>query len=247
MAKNLIELNNRDKEPGGGSSNSSQILIYDQIGGFFSGISAKDIAEKIAGFDDGADINVRINSPGGNVFDGVAIYNSLAKHPGKVIIDIDAQALSIASIIAMSGDEIRIAENAWMMVHQPWAVAVGSSEDLRREADLMDKIKGQLVNIYAARTKQTRNSIEDMVDQETWLTADEALSFGFVDSITENKSIAALADLSRFNKVPEAFATRVQHDIEASKRPRTDAFKQKMAAMQNTALKIKAQSGRRTG
>ena len=101
-------------------------------------------------------INVRINSPGGNVFDGVAIANAIKSHPAKTVVYIDGIAASIASIIALAGDEVVMAENAFFMFHEAWSITIGSAEDLRKEADLLDKIDGVLAQTYVKKPARMR-------------------------------------------------------------------------------------------
>ncbi len=133
-------------------------------------------------------VKVRLDSPGGIVWDGFAIYNALHQHPARVEIDIDALAASAASVIAMAADEIRIAEAAMMMIHDPWSCTCGSANDLRAEAGLLDKITGSIAGVYTARTGIKRDAVLKMMADETWLDAQEAVDQGFADSVTKNKS-----------------------------------------------------------
>lgn len=216
-----------------------EIFIYDLVSATGHGISSKEITNQIAKFNSRDRINVRINSPGGSVFEGLAIFNALKRHPGKIIVDIDAQALSIASIIAMAGDEIRIAANAWMMIHQPWSNQGGTADELRKEANLIDEVQERLVAVYVARTGQTIESIDSMMEKETWLTARRAKDLGFVDTITENSAIAAMADLKRFKHPPREFVARVNTKTGLPKRPRLDALRPKLARMRRVTSEIK--------
>ena len=186
-------------------TSSAEILIYEEIGdGWMGGISAKQFAEDVKGLKNVSDINVRINSEGGSVFDGHAIYNTLKNHKARVTVDIDGLAASIASIIAMAGDEIRMAENAFMMIHDPWMVAAGTAGELRSQADVMDKVQEKLVNTYVKRTNGDAEQISAWMADETWMNAEEALERGFVDSITEETRMAAcVKHKDRYKQVPE--------------------------------------------
>ena len=187
------------------SGDTAEILIYEVIGEDFwtgGGVTAKGFSDELKALGDVKTINLRINSPGGSVFDGVAIYNNLAQHPAKVNVYIDALAASIASIIAMAGDTITMAENAMMMIHNPWALVVGDSNDMRKEADLLDKIRDTLVTTYATRTGKKAEEITAMMDAETWFTAEEAKEAGFADAIVAGKKAANLYDLSVFKNAP---------------------------------------------
>lgn len=163
---------------------TAEILVYEEIGeGWFGGLGAKAFAEELTALGPLSTINLRINSPGGDVFEGVAIYNTLANHPAKVNVFIDGLAASIASVVAMAGDTIAIAENAMMMIHNPWALAMGESKDMVKMAELLDKIKETMVGTYAQRTGQDAKAVSDIMDAETWLTGQEAVDQGFADSV----------------------------------------------------------------
>ena len=197
-------------------SNNAEILIYEEIGdGWLGGISAKQFAEDVKKLTDVSNINVRINSEGGSVFDGHAIYNTLKNHKARITVDIDGLAASIASIIAMAGDEIRMAENGFMMIHDPWVVAAGTADELRSQADVMDKVQEKLVNTYVKRTGGTAEEISQWMADETWMNAEEALERGFVDSITEETRMAArVRNTKRYKHVPKTLI---------DERPRMDA------------------------
>jgi ATP-dependent Clp protease, protease subunit len=207
---------------------TGELFIYDDIGGgFFGGIGAKHVADEVNGLGKIETLNVRLNSAGGDVFEGLAIYNFLNRHPARVVVDVDGMALSIASIIAMAGDEIRIADNAMMMIHDPWTMAVGSSDDFRTQADLMDQVKENLVGVYADRTKRDRGDLSSLMSEETWLTAADAVEMGFADAVTENLKIAARFDPTRFKNSPKNFAT--------TNGPKPNPLRAKLAEMQRRA------------
>lgn len=184
------------------------VLVYDEIGTF--GVNAAAFAKDIREHK-GKKINLRIHSPGGSILDGSAIFNALKRHKGGVDVYVDGLAASMASVIMLAGDKVHAAENALVMIHNPWSVAIGDSEEMRKTADLMDKMKDGIVNIYAAKTKKDPDEIERMMDEETWFTADEAKAFGFVDVVTERMDIAASAHtaevLARYKKTPAALTS----------------------------------------
>lgn len=181
-----------------------ELYIYDVIGESWGyGISAKMVADALKGMGDVESIDVRINSEGGSVFDGLAMYRLLVDHASTVTVHIDGIAASAASLVAMAGNEIRIAEAGFVMIHNPWTFAAGSSSDLRQVADLMDKLAEQIVGVYAGRTKQSAPDIEQWMDEETWMIAEEAVERGFADTVTENLRAAAYIDVARFRNVPE--------------------------------------------
>jgi ATP-dependent Clp protease, protease subunit len=167
---------------------AAEILLYGDIGaGLWDGISAKEFAQELAGLGDVEEINLCINSPGGDVADGFAIYNTLNRHSARIIVDVDGLAASIASVIAMAGDEIRMAENASLMIHDPWTIAMGDAEELRRAASILDTLQGQIAGVYAARTGQSLAAIKRMMSAETWMTAEEARAAGFCTAVIDNK------------------------------------------------------------
>lgn len=139
-------------------------------------------------------LDVYINSGGGDVFAGQAIYNMIKHYAGQVTVHIDGLAASIATVIAMAGDRIVMPENALMMIHNAWCVARGNSGDLRDMADQLDRVDGLIRDVYAARTGIDAEVIASMMAAETWFTAAEALEAGLVDEIEANKAIAASLD-----------------------------------------------------
>jgi len=194
-----------------------ELLIYGVIGlpKEFGGVEASDVAEALAEHANASEVRVRLNSPGGFIFDGVAIYNQLVRHRARVVMDIDGIAASIASVIAMAGDEIRIAANAMMMIHDPSNIVWGTAEEMRRQADLLDKRKAQLVKTYVARTGIDADEVTRLMSDETWLDADEAIGLGFADTIVEDEAIAApsnfnFAALQGLYQVPDRAAAFFQ-------------------------------------
>ena len=173
----------------------AEIVIFDEIGqSFFSeGVTAKAVNEQLKSFGDVSEITVRINSPGGAVFDGLAIYNLLKQSSARIVVEIDGLAASAASVIAMAGDDIRMSANALMMIHPAQGVISGDADDLRERADVMDKITDNMVNIYAARTGLPREDLAALVSEDTWLSASEALDLNLITEITPDKAIAAKA------------------------------------------------------
>ena len=160
-------------------------------------------------------IDIYINSGGGDVFAGEAIYNMLRRHNARKVVHVDGLAASIASIIAMVGDEIIMPENAMMMIHEAWTIAGGNKRDLRGMADTLERLDGALCGIYVARTGNTDEEIMHMMESETWMTASEAVAAGFADKLEANKKIAASVDgkmltmngqhfnMSRYANAPE--------------------------------------------
>ena len=182
----------------------AELLIYEEIGeGWFGGVGAKGFAEQVKALGKGVGkINVRINSVGGNAFDGATIYNTLKNHPAKIHVHIDGAAISAASQIAMAGDEIEMAANAVFMAHKASGGVYGKVEELRSYVNLLEKVNDGLVNVYASRTGQTPEQITEWLDEERWFSAAEAVEFGFATKVSPAKAIAAKFDPK---SAPESF------------------------------------------
>lgn len=167
------------------AARNAELTIYGEIGEW--GVTAKEVADALKELGNVKAIDLYLNSPGGDVFDGIAIYNKLQQHKAQVTVHIDGMALSAASIVAMAGDRILMAENGMMMIHDPWGIALGNADDMRRMAELLDKSAGTLADTYAARTGKDVDDIRALMADETWMTAAEALEAGFIDEIVELK------------------------------------------------------------
>jgi len=178
----------------------AEISIYDEIGAY--GVSAKAFMADLGKLPDKAPLTLRLNSPGGSVFDAVAIYNALQRHAGNVTVSIDGIAASAASYIAMAGDEIIMPENAFLMIHDPSGMVMGTSADMRAMAEALDKIGASLLRGYAAKSGKTEKDIAKLMAKETWLDAAEALDIGFADTMAEPVKMAASFDVSRFQNTP---------------------------------------------
>lgn len=173
---------------------TADISIYDEIG--YWGVTAKQFIGDLKALD-ATTIKLAINSPGGAVFDALAIYNALRQHPAGVEVTIMGVAASAASVIAMAGDTIVMPENAFMMIHNPLNMAYGNADDLREMADVLDKIGASLIGIYAKRTGMPEDEIKALLDAETWLNAEEAVEKGFADELQAELKVAAAFDMDR--------------------------------------------------
>lgn len=190
---------------------SVEILLYEPIGKDFfgDGIGAKDFAEDLKSFGDVKHITLRVNSPGGSIFEGLAIYNALDRHPAEIVGYVDGVAASMASAILMASDKIIMAKNTMLMIHDPHALAIGNSEDMLKMADMLDKTAQSLVSIYQRKCGKTEKEIREKMQAETWFTAAEALAFGLCDEISGAGKIAACFDFSKFHNVPSAILQAV--------------------------------------
>lgn len=163
------------------------ISIYEPIGEdiWGDGFTAKRTAAALRSIGKNP-VTVKINSPGGDMFEGLAIYNLLREHPAKVQVDVIGIAASAASIIAMSGDQINMGLGSFMMIHNAWGMVIGNRHDMREAADLFDGFDAALADIYEARTARSRKDIEKWMDAETFMSAREAVKNGFADAVNED-------------------------------------------------------------
>jgi len=196
----------------------AEIRIYDEIG--FWGTDAKTfIAQLDAAAARATELIVAVNSPGGDVFDAFAIYNALRRYAGKVTARVDGVAASAAGLVVMAGDQVVMPENAMLMIHNPWTIALGSAADLRSTADMMDKARDGILAAYRRKSGQTDEELTAMMDAETWLTALEAQSLGFCDVIEEPVRLAASTNaaglLARFRNPPEPVQALVEAEGDA--------------------------------
>jgi ATP-dependent Clp protease protease subunit len=214
------------------------LYLYDEISWW--GIQAEQFVKDLGMITAGT-IHLRFNTPGGSVFDGMSIYNAIKQHKAKVVGHVDGLAASISSVILMACDEVRMGEGGFIMIHEPWSLVVGSSEDMRKEADLLDKVEDTIIGTYENRCKKKREDIKEMMKAETWMNATDAMENGFCDCMDEadededdkkkKKKNAILFDLSAFANVPDSLkeAKPAPTIREAEKALRDVGFSQKQA------------------
>lgn len=192
---------------------AGELYIYGDIVAYKwddSDITAKSFKEDLDAMGDIDTLNIYINSPGGNVFQGQAIYSILKRHKAYKNVYVDGIAASIASVIAMAGDAIFVPKNGMMMIHRPWTIAIGNMDDMLAAAESLEKIGISIKATYMERFKESEDKLQELLDAETWLTADECLEYGLCDEITEEKQIAASLNsevLSNYRNVPESLKT----------------------------------------
>ena len=176
------------------------VYIYDEIGSY--DISAKSFIEEIKDHK-GKTLNIHINSLGGEVFDGMAIANAIKNYKGKTRTYIEGIAASISTVIALSADEVYMAENSLFMIHNAWGGSMGDAKEMRKQAELLDKITNEIARIYTSKTSLPNDKLLSMMNEETWLDAKEAKEMGFVDYITEPVKVAAKYDISNFKNITD--------------------------------------------
>jgi ATP-dependent Clp endopeptidase proteolytic subunit ClpP len=198
----------------------SDLFLYGEVGGW--GASAAEFIDALSTRKEQR-INLHIHSPGGSVFEGHAIFTALKSHPGGVTTWVDGIAASMASVIAMAGAPVKMAGNAFLMIHNPWSQTAGGSDELRKQADVLDKLKESLVKIYADKSGMTYEEISAAMDSETWFSAEEAVAFGLADEVVEGMKAAAKIDLSRLSaKAPAGvFEFYAEHEKQIEKEGNT--------------------------
>lgn len=198
------------------------ISVYDVIGYDYwsgDGVTAKRIAGALRNMGAGP-VTVNVNSPGGDMFEGLAIYNLLREHKGEVTVKVLGLAASAASIIAMAGDTVQIARAGFLMVHNAWVVAVGNRNDLRTTADWLEPFDAAMADIYAARTGNDINAMAKLMDAESWIGGSDAVERGFADELLPSDQVE-----SSGGKASASTVRRIEAALRASGLPKTEAMR----------------------
>ena len=192
------------------AAGAAEIKIYDEIGMW--GITARQFSDELAALGQVKQISLFIHSPGGDVFDGIAIYNLLKKHPANLTVHIDGLAASMASVIAMAGDKVVMPENAMLMIHKPWGISGGNAKEMRDYADLLDKVEAVLIPAYANKTGKSADELAQMLEGETWLNGRECVEQGFADELEPAVNVMARLESKRieeFEAMPNALKNMI--------------------------------------
>lgn len=221
-----------------------KIRIYAPIGNWFEGTTSGQIADTLDEVDEPEAVDVHINSPGGAVFEGVGIYQVLRAYEGDVTVHIDGLAASAASVIAMAGDEIIMGEAAMMMVHNPWTIALGNAEELRDVADTLDTIRDAMIAAYRRATGLDEAELREALNDETWMTAEEAVEAGFATSVVsddDGEQASALAQLYThdFSKESYDVPERLREKVASAHAQKIQFAAAAMAPNQGTKVKTK--------
>lgn len=182
------------------AESEKKILIYDEIGGW--GIRAIDLINEINSGDTKLPLNIYINSPGGDLIEALAIFNAIKRYEGDTAAYIDGVAASAAAYIAMAFDKVIMPKNTMMMIHDPISYAVGNADDMRETADILDKFKNAILSGYADKSGKSIEEISALLSNETWLSAEEALSMGFADEVIDPIEVVAISKVWNFKNAP---------------------------------------------
>ncbi|MFT9390832.1 head maturation protease, ClpP-related [Leuconostoc pseudomesenteroides] len=200
------------------TNNVAQIDIFGDIVSekwFDEETSATSFRDALKELGDVSTINLSINSGGGSVFDGIAIYNMLKSHKATVNVYVEGLAASIASVIAMAGDTITMRSGSMMMVHMPWTLSQGNAEEMRKTADTLEKTGDSIVDIYSERTGISSDDIRNIMNDETWLSAEEAVEQGWATKLDQKEAVMNSVPkeiLGRFSNVPKNVLDRVERE-----------------------------------
>lgn len=203
-----------------------EIFLYDSIGSdpFFGGVGAKEFSQAISDLGKVSQLRIRINSAGGDVFEGFAIYNQIRRLDYPVDVYVDGIAASIASVIAMAGDKIYMAEPSQMMMHNPWGFGVGDADSLRSVAAELDSLKDAIAGVYFKRSGVSHSRIANWMDEETWFSETSAVDAGLADQVFEPVKAAAWS-------IPANLARAFRHAPAPHQTPRLDARRGKIASI----------------
>lgn len=195
-----------------------EVFIFDAID--IWGVDAESFVKEIGAIDSDQ-IRLRINSPGGNVFDGAAMISAIRNHRATVEARVEGVAASMAAILAMAADDLVMAEESFMMVHPPWALVVGNADDMRGMANTLDKIDDNHLGIVARRTGRDIETLRDEIGQELWMDASEAVEWGFADSMDGATEAAARFDMSCYHHTPKALRSSMKQPATKTEIERT--------------------------
>lgn len=209
------------------NATSNEFFIYDIIDDFW-GIGAKDFKQFIDMNADAPEIHIHINSPGGSAFEGRTIATLIRSFKGKTICHVDGIAASAASIVAVACDEVRMAVGTMLMIHNAWSVVGGNKDDFIAQAELLEKCDQAMATDYEMKTGLAREEIIEMMNAETWLSADEAIEKKFADMIDQNaeKQDTSAFNLAAYEHTPESLLHEQKKEPKETSEPNYEALRQ---------------------
>ncbi|MGY2051690.1 head maturation protease, ClpP-related [Methylobacterium sp. JK268] len=200
------------------TTDAATVYVYEAIGAY-AGIDPQAFVRDLAAVE-AATIHLRLNSPGGDVFAARAMKTALEQHPARVVAHVDGLAASAASFLMLAADEIAIAEGAFVMIHEPWSLALGTAAEMRASADLLDKVGAAIAADYQRRTGRSGEEVAAWMRAETWFSADEAVAAGFADRKAQRTAVANGFDLTGFRNAPQALTQPAPFDALAAEHAR---------------------------
>jgi len=216
------------------TNDTAEIAIYSDIGaGFFGGMDANMFNEQLKALGNIKTLDIRLNSGGGDVFEGITIYNRLKQFPAKVRVFVDGIAASIASVIAMAADEIYVFDTSTFMVHKPWSYTGGNADELLAVVDRLNMVEEQMLSIYTNRTGLSKERVQSLLRAETWMSGEEAVNLGFADYLDDASMAMAAAVRKDFNK------TWFAHAPTSAPQPKEISEKRRKAAQHSAYLKAR--------
>lgn len=217
LIKNNLQAPGKRFEVVASADREATIYLYDVIDNWF-GIDSETFGKELDALDVDV-IHLRINSPGGDVFDARAMYTALKRHSARVISHIDGLSASASTYVALAADEVRMTDGAMFMIHKGWTMALGNADELRSTSELLDKVDASIAKDYAKKTGLEAAQLIAWMSEEKWMDAQEAKELGFIDSIFDGDGVENRFDLSAYNKVPDRLSARGLSDDEAPAKP----------------------------
>lgn len=218
----------------------ADVSLYDAIGSVYDGVSAKQFVDDLGALPESVkDITLHVNSPGGDVFDAIAIANALKQHPAKVTASIEGLAASAATIVTQGGaDVVQIADNGLVMIHNPMAVALGTASDMRSTAEALDRAGDAIIATYQRHSSLSHDQLSQMMEATTWMSADEAVANGFATEKVGGLKAAALLDPSAVSalRCPAKFKAQLESAVKPSERPELPDATVILTAVEKAAL-----------
>jgi ATP-dependent Clp protease protease subunit len=205
-------------------SDERTIGIYDVIGEDWwtgGGFTSKRMAAALRSLGKGP-VTVAINSPGGDMFEGIAMYSMLKDHAGEVTIKVMGLAASAASIIAMGGDQVKIARPAFLMIHNAWVIAIGNRHDLRSVAEQLEPFDAAMADVYAARTGEDQKAMGKLMDRESWIGGSAAVDQNFADALLDSEEVQKTEEKGA---KAAAAVRRMENALRSSGMPKSEAMR----------------------
>jgi ATP-dependent protease ClpP protease subunit len=217
------------------SDEVTELYIYDVIDSWY-GVAAEDFVKTLRSIETDQ-IHIRINSPGGDAFDGRAIASAIRAHGSVITAKIDGLCASAATTIANACDHIEMANGSFYMIHRAWTMGFGNSKDFQGLVDFLQQIDDEIAKDYAARTGLGFDEVMAMMDDETWMNAEAALEKGFINEIADENSVENTFDLAVFDKAPKQIGLKQTVEPEPKPKPENNAILARMAEIRVNELR----------